>query len=76
MEWNRHTDGHYRGNLSEDAIERQMRRHSCGRGCTLPLLRGLGSEIAQRATADKVALEFESVVHGRVSGQDALGRAR
>ncbi len=37
-----------------------------------PLIGGLGSECAQRAAGDEMALQVESVVHGGMGGEKAL----
>jgi NAD(P)-dependent dehydrogenase (short-subunit alcohol dehydrogenase family) len=58
---------HWKRNLTN------IRHRSCRGGRALPLLRGFASEKAQRATRDKVALEIERVVDGRVSGEETLG---
>jgi hypothetical protein len=41
-----------------------------------PLLRSLGSEEAECATGDEVALDIVGVVNGGMSGEEALSRSR
>ena len=47
-----------------------------GDGRVLPLLRGRGSEEAQRRSGDQMTLEVEGVVDGGMNGEITLRRHR